>query len=106
MAGFNTCTYVGPFNTPVELDDNSEGVLTFTEEQHGLNFSFDIVQYVDPASGYYYGMGPSNTEFYSYDPNFKTVSIGCDEGDCSDIKIQSGRINPFNYNTLCNYLEN
>ena len=21
MAGFNTCTYVGPFNTPVELDD-------------------------------------------------------------------------------------
>ena len=102
MAGFNTCTYVGPFNTPVELDDSSEGVLTFTEEQHGFNFSFDIVQYVDPASGYYYGMGPSNTEFYSYDPNFKTVSIGCDEGDCSDIKIQSGHINSFTYNTLCN----
>ena len=79
MAGINTCTYVGPFNTPVELDDvTGEGVLTFTEEQHGFNFSFDIVHYVEPTTGEYYGMGTSDLGFYSYDYNDKTVSIGCD----------------------------
>lgn len=104
MAGINTCTYVGPFNTYVPLDEETnERILVFTEAVHGFDWSINIIDYVDPNTTMYYGTGPDgwlpdNAEvFPNTTHDLKTEKIIGKHRDGSGVTV----INSFNNNDVC-----